>query len=237
MFAWIKAARGLAACALLLAGCASNGSQRSGTPLIISPQVASHLQQYQREVSAGRSGAFAVNEAGNAAFYSMCEHGNCNGQYNFSSKALRGCEKFGRGRCTVLAANGVIKRPYKVGDSLETLLSQLQNASAPDFVSGDRIRQELSGNSIVEKNVEGKIWAEFFDPKGILRGRTSDGRLFDGTWKIEGNTLCVDYHSIARDWCGQFAEASDGSIDYYRDGKFRKNYSRAILQRGNPQNL
>jgi hypothetical protein len=49
--------------------------------------------------------------------------------------------------------------------------------------------------------------------------------------------LCVDYRSIARDWCGQFAEASDGSIDYYKDGKFRKNYARSVLQKGNPQNL
>ena len=46
--------------------------------------------------------------------------------------------------------------------------------------------------------------------------------LFDGSWKIDGNTLCVDYHSIASDWCGQFAEGADGSIDYYRDGQIRE---------------
>jgi hypothetical protein len=242
MFNWVKAACGLAACGLFLVACASEGTvgQSSGSsdkPLVISAQVAAHLEQYQGEIDAGRSGAFAVNEAGNVAFYSICDHGNCHGVYNFSSKAIRGCEKFGRGRCVILAANGSIKRPYTVGDSLESLLSQLQAPSAPDFFSGDRIRRELSGNSIIEANFEGKIWAEYFDPSGALRGRTEDGRLFDGAWKIDGNTLCVDYNSIARDWCGEFAEASDGSIDYYKDGKFRKNYSRSVLQKGNPQKL
>jgi hypothetical protein len=235
MFSWIKAACGVIAGALLLAACA--GGQSDGKPLVISRQTEAHFQKYLREVQQGRSGAFAVNEAGNAAFYSMCESGGCNGQYSFSSLAIKGCEKFGRGRCLVLASNGVVKRQYTVGDSLENLLSELQSASAPDFVSADRIRQELSGNSIVEPNFEGKIWAEYFDPTSLLRGRTTDGRLFNGTWKVEGNTLCVDYHSIARDWCGQFAEGADGSIDYYKDGKFRKNYPRSVLQKGNPQNL
>jgi len=116
MFAWTRIARGLAVCGMLLAGCATDGSQLSGTPLVISPQVATHLERYQHEISSGRSGAFAVNEDGDRAFYSICEHGNCNGQYNFSSQAIQGCERFGHGRCVVLAANGVIKRPYKVGN-------------------------------------------------------------------------------------------------------------------------
>lgn len=105
------------------------------------------------------------------------------------------------------------------------------------FVSGDHIRQELAGNSIVEANGEGKVWAEYFAPDGTLRGRADDSRRFDGSWKLEGNTLCVDYRSIARDRCGQLAEGSDGSIDDYKDGKFRKTYPRSVLQKGNPQNL
>jgi hypothetical protein len=234
MFAWGKVAFGLAVCGLFLSACAG-GSTGSGKPLIISRETDAHFQRYMHDVQQGRAGAFAVNEAGNAAFYSYCESGSCNGQYNFSSKAIQGCEKFGRGRCVILAANGVVKRPYTVGDPSVALPPP--SGSNPDFVSADRIREELIGNSIVEANYDGRIWAEYYDPNGTLRGRTEDGRLFDGTWKIEGNTLCVDYHSIARDWCGQFADASDGSIDYYRDGRFRKNYSRSVLQDGNPQKL
>ena len=236
MFAWGKVAFGLAVCGLLLSGCAGEGTG-SGKPLVISRETAAHLQKYMHEVQQGRAGAFAVNEAGNAAHYSYCESGSCNGQYNFSSQAIKGCEKFGRGRCVILAANGVVKRPYTVGDPGVAWPSQSTGTANPDFVSADRIRQELIGNSIVETNFDGRIWAEYYDPNGTLRGRTEDGRLFDGAWKIDGNTLCVDYHSIARDWCGQFAEASDGSIDYYRDGRFRKNYSRSVLQDGNPQKL
>jgi hypothetical protein len=242
--ALIKQSLGLVCVLALVAGCAgsTSGSKdadsgSSREPIVISQRVNDHLQEYLKKVQRGRAGAFAVNELGTSSFYATCTSGMCGGQYNFSEEALAGCRKYNRGNCIVLSSNGVTKRPYKVGDPVDAFLSQLQQKSNPQFVSGDRIRQEISGNSTVETDVEGRIWAEYFAPDGVLHGRTSDGRLFDGTWKVDGDRLCVDYHSIARDWCGQFAEASDGSIDYYVDGKFRKNYSRSMLQKGNPQHL
>jgi hypothetical protein len=114
MFSWIKAAGGLAVCGLLLAACA--GVSTSDKPLVISREINDHFQKYLHEIQQGRAGAFAVNEDGNAAFYDICESGSCNGQYNFSSKAIKGCEKFGRGHCMILASNGVVKRPYTVGN-------------------------------------------------------------------------------------------------------------------------
>lgn len=101
---------GLAALAIL-AGCAATPS---GKPLVITQSVDDHLRAYMREIAAGRAGAFAVSENGVASFYAYCEHGGCNGQYNFSNEAIRGCQKFGQGRCVVLSSNGVIKRPYTV---------------------------------------------------------------------------------------------------------------------------
>jgi hypothetical protein len=234
MFSWIKAVGGFAVCWLLLAACAG----ASDKPLVISPYTNLLLQLYL-DVGAPGSSAFAVSEDGTQSFEAYCESGACHGQYGIGQKAIEGCERSGHGRCVVLASNGGVRRPYTVGGSMSVLKSALAAAAAdPDFVSGDRIRQELIGNSIVETNLQGKVvWAEYYDPNGTVRGRTDDGRLFDGAWKIDGNTLCVDYHSIAPDWCGQFAEAPDGSIDYYQDGTFRKSYPRSMLQKGNPQNL
>lgn len=231
-----------------LAGCATGDSRGtpSGKPLVISAEVNDHLRGYLREIDRGRAGAFAVSENGQAAYYSYCEHGGCNGQYNFSSEAIKGCEKFGRGRCVVLASNGVIKRPYTVGTSSDALAAQLEallNTQSPEkpagaeYVSGERIRKELIGNSLVETNAEGKIWAEFYDPDGTVRGHNWRGKRFVGTWKIDGNKICVDYTSIGDDWCAQFVEGKDGTIDAYRDGRLRKSYPRSILQAGNPQNL
>lgn len=108
------AAAVLAGC-LMLQACA--GGQRDGAPIILSRETNDHLQAYLGETDAGRMGAFAVSEDGSAAFYSICESGSCNGQYNFSADAIKGCEKFGHGRCVVLASNGVIKRAYKVAGS------------------------------------------------------------------------------------------------------------------------
>jgi hypothetical protein len=229
----IRGASGLLAAALVLSACAAEPS--GDAALVITPATYDHLQDYQRLVQQGRAAAFAVSHDGAASYIVYCESGNCNGQYNFSQEAIRGCEKFGHGRCVVLASNGRIKRSYTVAEgSAGAMPSQ---GTATDFVSGDRIRQELSGNSIVEANAAGSAWAEYFAPDGTLRGRTDDGRRFDGLWKIDGNTLCVDYRSIARDWCGQFAEGADGSIDYYENGRFKKSYPRSVLQQGNPQNL
>ena len=230
MISAVRAACGLIVCGLLLAACA--GASTSDKPLVLSPGANILLQVYLMGGHQGRS-ALAVNEGGTHTFEAYCNTA-CNGQFNISQEAIKGCEKFHQGRCVILAANGRAKRPYVVAGDLPALPSQ---SVKTDFVSGDRIRQELVGNSIVEANLEGLTWVEYFAPDGTLRGRADDGRRFDGSWKIDGNTLCVDYHSIASDWCGQFAEGADGSINYYKDGRFAKTFPRSVLQKGNPQNL
>lgn len=188
-------------------------------------------------MAAGRQGAFAVTLTGNSSYYSVCESGACNGQFNFSNEAIRGCENYGQGRCVVLSSNGIIRHRYIVEGTSAAAMQQSEVGEPVQFVSGEQIRQELIGNSIVEQNSTGKTWVEYFDPNGAVRGRSREGTAFSGAWTITGNTLCVDYTSIGEDWCGQFAEGSDGSIDYYRDGKFRKTYPRSVLQSGNPQKL
>lgn len=230
MFSWVRVGCALTACGVLLAACA--GVDTNEKPLVISPVTNIWLQVHLRG-GQGRS-AFAVNESGTHSFEAYCQSGTCNGQFNLSQEAIKGCEKFGHGRCVILASNGVLKRPYTVDGSLPALTPQ---GVAANYVSGDRIRDELAGNSIVETTSEGKIWAEYFAPDGTLRGRTDDGRRFEGSWTIEGKTLCVDYSSIAHDWCGEFVEGADGSIDYYNAGKFAKTFPRSVLQKGNPQNL
>src|ERR671924_164419 len=111
MISAVRAACGLIVCGLAVAACANQSDTK---PIAITPSVAAHLAEYQRQVDGGRAAAFAVNEAGNASFYAYCESGGCHGAYNFSSKAIEGCEKYGRGRCVVLSANGLTKRPYVV---------------------------------------------------------------------------------------------------------------------------
>lgn len=97
---------------VILSACA--GSETGGKPLVISARTNEHFQKYLREIDAGRAGAFAVTEDGRSAYYSVCESGSCNGQYNFSNEAIHGCENYGQGRCVILASNGVVKRPFTV---------------------------------------------------------------------------------------------------------------------------
>jgi hypothetical protein len=225
----------LSVAGLLLSGCASQPEVTG--PLVITKKVEAHLQKYLAEVAAGRQGAFAVTLSGNSSYYSVCESGACNGQFNFSNEAIRGCENYGQGRCVVLSSNGIIRHRYTVEGTSAAAMQQPEVGEPVQFISGEQIRRELIGNSIVEPNSSGKAWVEYFDPNGAVRGRSREGTAFSGAWTITGNTLCVDYTSIGEDWCGQFAEGSDGSIDYYRDGKFRKTYPRSVLQPGNPEQL
>ena len=113
MFPWTRAARGLAAGALLLAGCAGSGT--SDKPLVISPETNAHLQAYLDTGDGSRS-AFAVSTDGKFSFYLYCESNSCHGQYNLSQEAIKRCEARGHGRCVILGSNGMVKRPYTVGN-------------------------------------------------------------------------------------------------------------------------
>jgi hypothetical protein len=165
MISAVRAACGLIVCGLLLVACAGAGT--SDKPLVISPGTNVFFQAYLSSTSS-RS-AFAVSEDGSASFYSYCGLGTCNGLSNIGQEAIKGCEQLGQGRCVVLGSNGIVKRPYVVAGGLPALPSQ---GVRTDFVSGDRIREELVGNSIVEANLEGNTWVEYFAPDGTLRGRT-----------------------------------------------------------------
>lgn len=234
----MRAACGPVVWGLLLAACA--GSSTSEKPLLLSPGASMLLDLYLNIGHQGRS-AMAVTEDGALTFEAYC-NATCNGQYNISQEAISGCEKFGRGRCVILASNGVIRRAYTVDPvanqaAKEMIVQALEKERASRFATGERIREALVGNSIVLTNDGGGIWAEYYDANGTIRGRDWHGNQFAGNWKIDKSTLCVDYSSVGEDWCGQFIEGEEGSIDYYKDGKFQKTYPRSVLQQGNPQKL
>jgi hypothetical protein len=238
MISVVRAAGGLIVCGLLLAACA--GASTSEKPMLLSPEADLFLQIYLNGGHQGRS-ALAVTEDGARTFEAYC-NATCNGQYNISQEAINGCEKFGHGRCVILASNGVARRPYEVDPVAKQAFKErtaqaLYEAGIPRFATEERIRQALIGNSIVLTNDSGETWAEYYDTDGTIHGRDWDGTEFAGNWKIDGNTLCADYSSVGEDWCGQFVEHNDGSIAYYKDGKFQKTYLKSILKPGNPQQL
>ncbi len=103
----------LAACGVLLAAC--SGAGPSDKPLVVSPETNAHLQTYLDTGDESRS-AFAVSADGKYSFYLYCESGGCHGQYNLSQEAIKRCEALGHGRCVILGSNGMVKRPYTVGN-------------------------------------------------------------------------------------------------------------------------
>lgn len=96
---------------------------------------------------------------------------------------------------------------------------------ANDFATGAQIQEMLSGNTLQGSALK-KPYAEYYDPDGTIRGKG-----YSGTWKVEGNTGCMDYGSGYSCWTGKI----DGPANiWYKDGAVD---AAGMMIEGNPNNF
>jgi hypothetical protein len=101
-----------------LAACATSSTpvagpaQPAGEPVLITLQVAQHLDKYYRTIGGGRSGAFAVSQKGTVGFFAYCQAVQCRDEFSFSRAALQGCEVRAHGDCVLLAVGRSVRHPY-----------------------------------------------------------------------------------------------------------------------------
>lgn len=66
-------------------------------------------------------------------------------------------------------------------------------------------------------------------------------RKLSGTWKVDGDRLCLDYPGTNDDWCGEFRistfHGDKQTLDIYRDGKLWQSMDMPTTIPGNPWNL
>lgn len=81
------------------------------------------------------------------------------------------------------------------------------------MLSGEEIRELLSGNTMVPTS--GKAWAQYFDPDGLIVGRSylanlasyPTGKVFKGEWEVSGDVLKRRYsnHRSYEYWVSEYA--------------------------------
>ena len=97
-------------------------------------------------------------------------------------------------------------------------------------LAGAEIRELVSGNT-----VKGPKFSEYYAPDGSVRGREveDEDEKYEGTWRIEGDQLCVAFPSHDFKGCVSIAREPDGAYDFASDDRHGK---RTIVA-GNPSNL
>jgi len=84
-------------------------------------------------------------------------------------------------------------------------------AHAEDMLTGDQIRELVSGNTIAGAMLESGAYAEFYQEDGTIRG---DG--YTGMWSIDGDTMCFQY---GEDPASCWNVSQDGeTIQWVQDG-------------------
>ncbi len=80
---------------------------------------------------------------------------------------------------------------------------------AADFMSGDEIKAAVSGKTLTwEHMIKSKSGQSYYAADGKLSG-VSNGSAREGTWKVDGNELCVS-------WGKCLAIESDGEGGFYK---------------------
>jgi hypothetical protein len=100
--------------AILLAGCSSIGEGKAPQGKVtIDKETWAFYQEYLKDISPNRPGAFAVSADGKGAHYSYCEELQCIAGTHYRSSALKGCNRHNQG-CFIFAFRDDILVDYEV---------------------------------------------------------------------------------------------------------------------------
>ena len=96
--------------------------------------------------------------------------------------------------------------------------------------TGGEIHDLISGNT-----VKGPKFSEYYAPDGSIRGREIEDtdEEYLGTWRIDGDQLCVAFPSHDFKDCVTIIREQDGTYDFTGDGR----HSKRTIIAGNPEKL
>ena len=121
---------------------------------------------------------------------------------------------------------------------LVTFSAQQQaRADQPVVLTKQEIMVQIIGNTATSAG-EGHGWSEFYQPDGVIRGRSvhADGQEhpLKGKWTVSGSEMCFDYVGSGDAGCWTIS-VEGNEITYYRKEKHKHNT--ATLLKGNPKNF
>jgi Caspase domain len=100
-------------------------------------------------------------------------------------------------------------------------------------LSGDEIRTVFAGNSVTGVS-GGKSYTDFYMANGTIKGSRKGGK-YGGYWRVEGDTICIDYQGTQFDSCYTIVLNGDRVRAFDESGAEGKNKARIVP--GNPAGL
>jgi hypothetical protein len=82
-------------------------------------------------------------------------------------------------------------------------------AAAAEPLSGDRLRAEVTGNTLTGFNSSGVVFSEFHAPEGRILGHNNSEVVVDGCWQVRNDAVCYYYARGTRPgtFCWRFERA------------------------------
>src|SRR3954453_4662273 len=66
-------------------------------------------------------------------------------------------------------------------------------AATAEPLSGDRLRAEVTGNTLTGFNSSGVVFSEFHAPDGRILGHNNSEVVVDGCWQVRNDAVCYYY--------------------------------------------
>jgi hypothetical protein len=83
--------------------------------------------------------------------------------------------------------------------------AELTGAEIKDLFSGNTTYLELTASIT---GTQGSA-VMYYDPNGTVLYKTPKGVMWHGTWKIEGNTACIDWKEASNNPCSKYDKQGD----------------------------
>jgi subtilisin family serine protease len=84
--------------------------------------------------------------------------------------------------------------------------AELTGAQIKDSITGKSVYLQTTATSATGTAGQGVI---YYDPNGTALYKTPKGDTWHGTWKIEGNTACIDWKEKPNNGCVKYDEQGD----------------------------
>jgi hypothetical protein len=98
-----------------------------------------------------------------------------------------------------------------------------------DTLSGDEIIQAIAGSTLLVTVMGGDQYQEYFAPNGSIT-MTGDGDIYDGTWRVIEDEICMKLAFGSNDGCWRVALDGDAITLIGQDGAI--DYEKQIIARG-----
>lgn len=111
--------------------------------------------------------------------------------------------------------------------------AELTGAQIKDAITGKSVYLATTSASSTGTAGQGVI---YYDPNGTALFKTPKGVMWHGTWKIEGNTSCIDWKEKPNNPCVKYDKQGDTtSIIDAPTGQVRAKVTKIAI--GNAENL